>query len=276
MTPTATKKPGRAAPSLHHTPAWMWVHSALVFAFLFLPIGTLITYSFSASRYSTVWGGFTTDWYKSLWEDERLMEGLKSSLLLAGGSCLLGIVFGTMAALGHARMRSRRQSTVESLFMLPIMVPDIVIALALQIYFNRLFLENGRGLFMTILGHSILSVSYVFLVVSARLKGFDWRLIEAAKDLGATSWNSFWHVILPLLWPGVLGGALLAFTVSLDELVIAHFLKAPGPGTLPTEIFERVKKGVSPAVNALATILLLGSALLALISALLQRKNRPA
>lgn len=257
---------------LNGTPVWLRLHGALTYLFLYLPVAVLVIYSFSASRSSVVWGGFTADWYIKVWENERLLHALRNSLTLALVSTAIGVAMGTAAALGHARLGARRRSFTESAFYLPLMTPDIVIALALRLYFVKVFaVQPGQG--TMIAGHAMLSTCYVFLVTSARLNGFDWRLLEAARDLGANSWQTFRHVLLPFLWPGVAGGALLSLAVSLDEYVIASFLAGPGDATLPVEIAGRIRKSFTPELNALAVLMLLASVLLAILAAVLQHRG---
>ncbi len=248
------------------------LHAVATFVFLFVPLGVLVAYSFSSARYATVWGGFSTKWYAKLGENDELQEALWITLKLAGISTVVATFLGTAAALGHWRLRARAARAVESFFYLPVMVPDIVLGLALLIFFSKVVpVERGLGTMVT--GHVVFNVCYVFAVVSARLRGFDARLLEAARDLGATPFQAFRHVQLPLLWPGIVGGALLSLAISLDEFVVAYFVTGPGIATLPIRIFAMMKKGVTPEINALATLMLLASVALALVSAFIQRKR---
>ena len=248
------------------------MQTAATFAFLYAPVVILVVFSFSAARYATVWSGFSWKWYQRLLEDEPLHEALVVTLKLAALSSLVATVLGTAAALGHARLRRRAARITASFFYLPIMVPDIVLGIALLVFFTKVWtVERGLGT-MTV-GHVVLNVCYVFAVVSARLRGFDPRLLEAARDLGASSWQTFRHVRLPLLWPGIAGGALLSTAISLDEFVVAYFVTGPGVATLPIEIFAMVKKGVTPEINALATLMLLASIILVLLSFLVQKRT---
>jgi spermidine/putrescine transport system permease protein len=256
---------------LRRTPWWLCLHGAACMVFLYLPVAVLIVFSFSDSASAMVWGGFTADWYGRLAENERLLRALSNSLAIAAASTAIGVVLGTLAAIGHAALRKRRD-IVESAMLLPLMAPDIVIALALKLLFVK-FLHAGPGLAPMILGHSLLAVCYVFLVTGTRLKRFDWRLIEAAQDLGAGRWQSFRHVLLPHLGPGIAGGALLAVAVSLDEYVIAFFLSGPGTATVPVEVAGMIRKTFTPEVNALATLLLVLSVSLALAALLLWRRG---
>ncbi len=259
---------------LTRTPAWLRLHSAACVLFLYLPVAVLVVFSFSDSASSMVWGGFTGEWYAKLAQNERLLRALGNSLTIAAASTGVGVVLGTLAAVGHAALRKRRDA-VEAAMMLPLMAPDIVIALALKLLFVKVFV-TGPGLLPMALGHSLLAVCYVFLVAGTRMKRFDWRLVEAARDLGAGGGQVFRHILLPHLWPGVAGGALLSIAVSLDEYVIASFLSGPGTATVPVEVAGMIRRTFTPEVNALATLLLAVSVLLAPAALLLWRGSRRA
>jgi len=256
---------------LTHTPVWLRLHGAACLLFLYLPVAVLIVFSFSDSASSLVWGGCTGEWYAKLLRNERLLRALGNSAAVAAASTGIGVVLGTLAAAGHAALR-RRRDTVEAALLLPLMAPDIVIALALKLLFVKVCVL-GPGLLPMALGHSLLAVCYVFLVAGTRLKRFDWRLVEAARDLGARDWQVFRHVLLPQLWPGIAGGALLSLAVSLDEYVIASFLSGPGAATVPVEVAGMIRRTFTPEVNALASLLLAVSVLLALAALLLWRKG---
>lgn len=227
-------------------PSWttigLGLHTALTGIFLMAPLVVLVAYSFSAARYATVWGGFSTKWYARLLENVELRDALILTLKLAGLSTLLATVLGTAAALGHWRLRARPARLVQSFFFLPVMVPEIVLGLALLIFFTKVW-EVERGLWTMTAGHVVFCLCYVFAVVSARLRGFDARLLEAARDLGASPWKAFWLVQFPLLRPGILGGALLSLAISLDEFVVSYFVTGAGISTLPVKIFAMMKKG---------------------------------
>lgn len=254
-------------------PEWLLrLNASLVYLFLYLPIVLLVVYSFSDSRFSSVWGGFTLKWYGRLVHNENLLNALANSIVLATTSSLISTFLGTAAALGIRRLSTRSRSALETFFYLPILVPDIVLAIALLAFFV-LVLHLRLGLTTMVLAHVVFNLCYVAAIVTTRLRGFDERLMEAARDLGASAWTAFWQVKFPLIWPGVLGGGLLAYALSLDEFVISFFVTGPGASTLPIEIFSMVKRGVTPEINALATLMLGGSVLLATISILLQRRH---
>jgi spermidine/putrescine transport system permease protein len=261
-------------------PSWttvgLGVHTAVTSVFLMMPLVVLVAYSFSAARYATVWGGFSTKWYARLFGNEELRDALWLTLQLAGGSTVIATVLGTAAALGHWRLSARSARgarAVQSVFFLPVMVPEIVLGLALLIFFTKVWVVE-RGLWTMTAGHVVFCLCYVFAVVSARLRGFDARLLEAARDLGASSWQAFRLVQLPLIRPGILGGALLSLAISLDEFVVSYFVTGAGISTLPVKIFAMMKKGVTPEINALASLLLLVSVVLALLSVFVQRRGR--
>jgi spermidine/putrescine transport system permease protein len=251
---------------------WLALHAGVVYAFLFAPIAVLIVFSFSASPYSSVWGGFTLDWYARLLDNERLMEVFGNSLWVAGVATLISAVLGTSAALALARARLPGRGVVQSLVYLPMVMPELVQGIALLMLFV-LIVPLPLGLGTIAIAHSVFGTAYVALVVGTRLHDLDPNLEEAARDLGANAWQTFYRVTLPLIWPGVLGGALLAFTLSFDDFVIAFFVTGPGSSTLPIEIYSMVKRGVTPEINALATLILAVSVILIALSLRLQRQS---
>jgi spermidine/putrescine transport system permease protein len=250
---------------------WLRVNATAVFGFLYAPIAVLIVFSFSASRYSAVWGGFTLDWYFRLLEDARLLQALGNSVVVA--ICTMGIsaALGTLAAVALERGRFRGRDAARIMLYLPVVMPEIVQGIALLIFFVLIF-PVPLGLGTITIAHSVFGTAYVALIVRARLHGMDPQLEDAARNLGADEWRVFRRVTLPLMWPGVLGGALLVFTLSFDDFVIAFFVTGPGASTLPIEIYSMVKRGVTPMINALATMILLFSVILIGLSLRLQRR----
>jgi spermidine/putrescine transport system permease protein len=248
------------------------VNALFVYFFLYLPIFVLIVFSFNASQFSSVWGGFSVAWYLKLFQDAEIVEALRNTLIVAGLSTLFATLLGTMAALALSKFRFPGESAYEAALHWPIILPDLVQGLSLLIFF-ALILHLALGLHTIVIAHVAFSLSYVTIVVRARLKGFDKNLEEAAMDLGATPWQTFWKITFPLIWPGIVSGALLVFTLSLDEFVIAFFVTGPGASTLPIKIYSLVKRGVTPEINALATLMLLTSILLVSLSILLQRRR---
>lgn len=255
-----------------HAPRWLRWHAAAVYVFLLAPIAVLIVFSFSASRFSAVWGGFTVDWYLRLADNDRVLEALRNSLMVATVATLLATALGTLGAVALARLRFRGRTAVETLMYLPMVLPELVLGIALLMFFV-LFTPLPLGLATITLAHSVFGTAYVLLLVRTRLQGLDPRLEEAARDLGADSWQVLTRVTLPLIVPGVVGGALLAFTLSFDDFVVAFFVTGPGASTLPIEIYSMVKRGVTPEINALATLILLVSVALIALSLRLQRSN---
>jgi spermidine/putrescine transport system permease protein len=244
-------------------------HGVAGYAFLYLPIVILVVFSFNISRYAAAWRGFTLLWYQNLFQDQALAAALKNTLIVAGGSTLVSTVFGTMVALAMERYDFRGKLPFDALLYLPIIIPDIAMAVMLLLFF--ILAKAQLGLITIIVSHVAFNISFVAVVVRARLAYFDITLEEAAQDLYANEWQTFRRVTLPLIMPGVLGGALLAFTLSIDDYVITFFTAGPGSSTLPLRIYSMVKLGVTPEINALSTLMLGVSMALVMLSLLLQK-----
>jgi spermidine/putrescine transport system permease protein len=244
-------------------------HGILGYLFLYLPIIILVVFSFNASRYVAVWRGFTFEWYQTLFTNQAIAAALRNSLIVAGISTLVSTVFGTMVALAMERYRFPGKLAFDGLLYLPIIIPDIAMAVMLLLFFVMVNLR--LGLITIIISHIAFNISFVAVVVRARLAYFDVTLEEAAKDLYANEWQTFRRVTLPLIMPGILGGALLAFTLSIDDFVITFFTAGPGSTTLPLRIYSMVKIGVTPEINALSSMMLLFSMALVVTSLLIQR-----
>ncbi len=228
---------------------------ALGMAFLYLPILTLVAYSFNASRLVTVWGGFSTRWYGALLRNEPLMEAAWVTVRVALVSATIATVLGTLAAIVLARHgRFRGRGAFTGMIYAPLVMPEVITGLALLLLFVAVGLD--RGFWTVTLAHTTLTLCFVAVVVQARLVGVDRQLEEAARDLGATPLRAFLQVTLPLIAPAVLAGFLLAFTLSLDDLVLASFTSGPGATTLPMRIYGQVRLGVTPEINAASTILI--------------------
>jgi spermidine/putrescine transport system permease protein len=246
----------------------------LVFAFLYLPILVLIVYSFNDSQRVGIWGGFSTRWYGAMFSNVRVMDALWTSIVVALLSTAISTVLGTAAAISMERFRYRSQKAYDGLLYLPVIIPDITMAVMLLLFFvqafDLIFLATGmqlsRGLGTITLAHVAFNISFVALVVRARLSGLDGALEEAAADLYATRWQAFRRVTLPLIAPGVAGGALLALTLSLDDVVIAEFVSGAGSTTLPVYVFGALRRGVTPLINAVSVLMLAGSIVLVLLS----------
>jgi spermidine/putrescine transport system permease protein len=236
---------------------------------LYAPIVILIIYSFNASRLAFTWKGFTFDWYLRLFENQAIGAALRNSLIVGLVSTVVSTVFGTMVAIAMERYDFRGKLPFDSLLYLPIIIPDIAMAVMLLMFF--VLARFPLGLYTIIIAHIAFNISFVAVVVRARLAQFDLTLEEAAQDLYADNWQTFRKVTLPLLMPGILGGALLAFTLSLDDFVITFFTAGAGATTLPLRIYSMVKLGVTPEVNALSSVMLMVSMALVFLSFLIQR-----
>lgn len=237
--------------------------SALAFgyAFLYMPILSLVIYSFNASRLVTVWGGFSTKWYGELLANERILDAAWLSLRIAAVNASLALVLGTLAALALARFGPFRGRTLFLLLLAaPLVMPDVLLGLSSLLLFvsmeQLLSWPAGRGATTITIAHATFSLAYVAVVVHSRLTQLDRSLEEAALDLGARPWKVFFTITLPLIAPALVAGWLLAFTLSLDDLVIASFVSGPGSSTLPLVVYSSVRLGVSPQVNALASLLI--------------------
>jgi len=241
------------------------------FVFLYAPIIILVVFSFNSSRFVSSWESFSLRWYGVLFQDEAMLSALKNSLIVAVTATLLSTIFGTMVALAMERHSFPGKTAFDALLYLPIIIPDIAMAVMLLLFF--VMAQFGLSLLTIIISHVAFDISFVAIVVRARLVGFDRSLEEAAQDLGANELQTFWHVTLPLLMPAILGGALLAFTLSLDDFVITFFTAGVGSTTLPLRIYSMVKLGVTPEINAISTLLLAASMTLVMLSLFLQRKG---
>ena len=244
------------------------------FAFLYLPIMVLVTYSFNESRLVTVWGGFSTKWYGELLTDTRFLDAAWVTLYVALVSSTLATVLGTAAAWGLVRGgRFRGRTLFSGMIYAPLVMPEVITGLSLLLLFISLGID--RGGFTIILAHATFSMCYCAIVVSSRLSSFDHSLEEAARDLGATGWQAFRLVTLPIIAPAVAAGWLLGFTLSLDDLVIASFVSGPGATTLPMRIFSEVRLGVSPKINALSTLLIAVVTLGVIVASVVGKTKRP-
>jgi spermidine/putrescine transport system permease protein len=247
------------------------LNAILIYIFLYAPIVILILFSFNNSRLNAVWRGFTLDWYKALIQDEAIIRACKNSLIVSLSSTFISTIIGTITAFGLERYKFRLKSIYTGLIYLPIIIPDLVMAISLLIFYTKIRLP--LGLMSIIVAHVAFNISFVTVVVRARLRGFDKTLEEAAMDLGANEFTTFRKVTLPLIAPGVLGGALLAFTLSIDDFVITYFTAGTGSDTLPLRIFSMVRFGITPEINAVSSILLLNSIIFVLLSLKFQRRE---
>jgi len=243
-----------------------------VLVFLFAPLVVLIMNSFNASRFGGGWEGFTWVWYERLWDADEVWESVRVTLKIAFSASLASMALGTVAAYALHRFRSRLQSAHSMLITLPLVMPDILMGMSLLALFVLTGIETGL---LTIwVAHVTFCLSFVTMVVLGRLQDFDFTLIDAARDLGATRTQAVCKVLLPLLLPGVLAGGLLAFTLSVDDYVITFFVSGPGTTTLPLRVASMMKTSRSlPVINALSTLLIASTFLLAALSFRLQRRS---
>lgn len=246
------------------------VATLLVLIFLYLPILLLVGLSFNANRAVTVWSGFSFDWYGAVLDDPTIMTATKNSLIVAVAATLGATLLAIPAALATDR-RFRGLGATLALFGVPLLVPEVVLAIASLLFFVLCGIR--LSLYTVILAHIVFCFPFVYFPVRARLTDLNRSLLEAASDLYAGRWQTFRFVLLPLLWPGILAGAMLAFIISIDDFVTSFFVSGPGSTTLPVYIFSMVKAGVSPKVNAVSTMMLLVSVLVVCLSMLLARRR---
>lgn len=231
------------------------VAATIGFAFLYLPIALLVLYSFNASRLVTVWGGFSTKWYAAMLQNQGLLDAAWVTVRVAAVSATVALALGTMAALALVRYhRFIGKRLFIGMLSAPLVMPEVITGLSLLLLFVAL--EWARGYWTIVIAHITFSMAYVAVVVQARLASFDNALEEAAQDLGATPVRTFFEITLPLIAPALIAGWLLAFTLSLDDLVIASFTTGPGATTLPMKIYSSVRLGVTPEINAVCTVLI--------------------
>ena len=242
--------------------AWLWAAALFAYAFLYLPLLIVVVYSFNDSRLNAEWVGFTLDWYRTLMHDDQMLAAARNSLVIGLVASFVSTVLGTMAGLAMHRHRLR---LLPVLIVAPIAIPEILTGVSLLIFF--VLLNFTLGLVSVALAHIAFCIGFVAIVVRARLAGMDETLTEAARDCGASPWRAFRHVTLPLIMPGVIAGALMAFTLSIDDFVITFFTAGAGTITLPLQIYSMIKIAVTPEVNAVSTLLMLLTLLLIVVAA---------
>ena len=236
-----------------------------VYLFLFLPIFVVVSNSFNATTTKPYlsWKGFTFDWYIKLWDNSALLESFANTIIIAVASTILATVIGTLGAVGIYRYKFKGKEIINGLLYIPVVIPEIVIGIALLTIFTNTNIP--RGMLTLILSHVSFSVPYVIFNVRARLSGYDKSIEEASMDLGANRVVTFFEITLPVLAPGIAGGALLAFTLSIDDVIISYFVNGQTK-TYPLKVMESIKSGVSPDVNALSTLVLIGTIALVYIT----------
>ena len=246
---------------MRRQPVGLWIAAAAAYAFLYLPLVIVVVYSFNDSRLNAEWVGFTLDWYRKLFANEEMLTAAGNSLLIAVVASALSTALGTMAGFALYRFRTR---LLPILVLAPIAIPEILMGVSLLIFF--VLLNFTLGLVSVALAHIAFCIGFVAIVVRSRLAGMDESLTEAARDCGATPWEAFRYVTLPLITPGVIAGALMAFTLSIDDFVITFFTAGAGTVTLPLQIYSMIKIAVTPEVNAVSTLLMLLTLVLIVIA----------
>jgi len=244
-------------------------YAVLVYAFLYAPIAILVLFSFNRARQTAVWEGWTLEWYRNLAQNDLILSAVKNSLIVGLGSTAIATILGTLVALALGRYAFRGEGFTRGLLYLPVIIPEIVLGAALVTFFGVLAFR--LSLATVVIAHVVFCVSYVAIVVRARLAGFDRSLEEASLDLGARPLATFRRVTLPLIAPGIVAGALLSFTISIDDYVITSFVAGVGATTLPLQIYSMLKVGVTPEVNAVSTLLLAVTVVLIVIAQKLQQ-----
>jgi spermidine/putrescine transport system permease protein len=232
------------------------IFSLLVYLFLYAPIIILLIYSFNESNLMSVWTSVSLVWYRKLISNMTVINAAKNSLIVSITATIVASCIGTTTAiLLERRGKFRGKSIMDGMLYVPIIIPEIVLAVSLLSVFS--FLGLKLGLHTIVLGHIAFITAYIVVVIRARLKGFDVTMEEAAMDLGANTWKTFWYVTLPIISPGIIAGALLGFTLSMDDFIVTFFTAGPGSTTLPLWIWGTLKKGVSPEINALSVVMML-------------------
>lgn len=238
--------------------------------FLYGPVLILIAFSFNASRLTAIWDGFTLQWYRELVFDHALLVAVQKSLLVATVSTAIAAILGVAAAVGLESLPQRKQRIIEGAMLMPLIVPEVMLGVALMLFFVTI--KWPLSLVTVTISHAAFNVPVMMIIVRTRLRKLDAHLLEAAYDLGATRWQAFRRVTLPLLTPAIIGGVLLAFTISLDDFIVTFFTGGPGSTTLPLKVYSMIKSGVSPEINALSAVLAVISMALVAAATAIQRR----
>ncbi|MEN0037280.1 MAG: spermidine/putrescine ABC transporter permease PotC [Cellvibrio sp.] len=253
-------------------PIFRWGFMGLILTLIYIPILVLVVNSFNASKYGIKWGGFTFKWYEKFWNNDGLMTAALNSLTVSIVAASVATIIGTLAAVALHRYQFKGKALLSSMVFVSMLTPEIVMAISLLIVFMALGIK--LGFVSLVIGHITFCLPFVIVAVYSRLKGFDMKMLEAARDLGASESRIFWKIILPLALPAVSAGWLLSFTLSLDDVIVSAFVTGPGYEILPLKVYSMVRVGVSPEVNAISTILLVVSLVLVVISQLLLREDK--
>lgn len=247
------------------------LYSVLIYAFLYFPIFILVVYSFNSSKYGTSWQGVTLDWYKKLYSNSLLIESTKNSFLIAGLSASISTLIGTISAVGLHNYRFKGRKVFSSVVYVLAISPDIIMGISLLILFN--LINMNLGFYSLLLAHITLNLPFVIIIVITRLKTFNQNLINAAKDLGAEEWVIFSKIILPLILPSIISAWLLAFTLSLDDVVISFFVTGPNFEVLPLTLFSMAHLGIKSEINALCTVIFVVTLILVFVSHFIFRRK---
>lgn len=239
------------------------VYACLIYIFLYLPIIVVIWYSFNTSKLNVMFEGFTLEWYVKMWSNRQLMQAFTNSMVVAAASTVASVFIGTIASVGMYRYSFKGKGIIDSLLYIPIVIPELVLGLALLMFFTAFDITLGMA--TLIIAHVTFCLPFVVITVRSRMAGFDRSVEEAAMDLGANSFRTFYKVTLPMIAPGVMSGAMLALTLSLDDVIVSFFTTGTKSTTLPVKIYGMVRTGVSPDVNALSTLMILGTILIMLL-----------
>ena len=250
---------------------WLRIYAIIVYMYIYVPIVILMVFSFNTMKLNIRWQGFTFHWYDVLFHDQQVLQATSNTMIIAVVSTIFATIIGTLAALAMHRYRFPGYNASETVMYIPIVIPEVVMGISLLVLF--VLLNFTLGILTITLSHIAFNIPFVALVVRARLHGYDNAIDEAAMDLGANEMTTFWRVTLPTIMPGVLSGAMLAFTLSLDDYVITYFTAGPGSTTLPLRVFSMVRFMVTPEVNALSTVWVLVVFLILLIGQLAQRRR---
>ena len=244
---------------------------SLVYAFLYLPIFIVVLFSFNTSKMNITFQGFTLSWYATMFQNTDLMSALLNTLIVAASCVLISVFIGTLAAVGMFRYKFKGKSFIDNLMYIPIVIPEIVMGISLLVFYSMIQLPTG--LITLIIAHVTFSTPYVCITVRSRIAGYDMSVEEAAMDLGASPLRTLTKVTLPIIAPGIMSGAMLALTLSLDDVIVSFFTTGVDSVTLPIYIFNKVKTGVTPDVNALSTIIILVTLTILLISNFISKRT---
>ena len=241
----------------------------LVFLLMYLPVAVVVIFSFNESKLPVRFTGFSFQWYEKLFADSAMLEALVNSLILGVASCAVSAVIGTLGAVGLSRIHWKTKGVLEYISILPLMIPEIILGMVLMAFFYMLNLPFG--MLTLLIGHTVFCIPYILMEVKARLVGMDPSLEEAARDLGASPMRVFFDITLPLIMPAVASGSLLAFAMSMDDVVISIFVNGPKLTTLPIKVYTQIRTGVTPEINALCTVMLAFTIMILLVYSLIKR-----